>query len=73
MSNYKESLNQDDKRRFKIRELEVQFNLKRDNDNFCNGLCDVTKSEIKEGFNSDGCVETFQGGFTNNENFCSNY
>lgn len=45
-----------DKRRFKIRELEVQFNLKRDNDNFCNGLCDVTKSEIKDDYLTNSLI-----------------
>ena len=40
---------------------------------FCPCAIDLTKSKITEGFNSDGCVETFQGGFTKNENFCSNY
>lgn len=39
-----------DKRRFKIKDLEVQFNLKKDDDNFCSGLCNVTRSEIKDDY-----------------------
>jgi hypothetical protein len=38
------------KRRFKIKNLYVKFNLNKDNDNYCNGLCDVTKSEIKDDY-----------------------
>jgi hypothetical protein len=35
-------------------------------ENFCPCGTDLTSNvTIKEGFNSEGCVETFQGGFTN--------
>lgn len=47
VNEYSKSL---DKRRFKIKELEVQFNLKKDDNNFCNGLCNVTQSEIEEDY-----------------------
>ena len=38
------------KRRFKIKELSIQFNLIKGDEYFCNGLCDVTKSEIKDDY-----------------------
>lgn len=38
------------KRRFKVKELKVKFDIKKDGENFCNGLCNVTQSEIKEDY-----------------------
>lgn len=61
-----------DKRRFKIRELEVQFNLKRDNDNFCNGLCDVTKSEIKDDYLTNSLI-TFDIGYLKLDDYFIKY
>ena len=61
-----------DKRRFKIRELEVQFNLKKDNDNFCNGLCDVTKSEIKDDYLTNSLI-TFDIGYLKLDDYFIKY
>jgi len=47
INEYSKSL---DKRRFKVKGLKVIFNLKVDNENFCNGICDVTRSEIKDDY-----------------------
>lgn len=61
-----------DKRRFKIRELEVQFNLKKDNDNFCNGLCDFTKSEIKDDYLTNSSI-TFDIGYLKLDDYFIKY
>lgn len=39
-----------DKNQFKIKGLEVEFKIKKDNENSCNGLFNATKSEIKEDY-----------------------
>lgn len=61
INEYSKSLN---KRRFKIKKLEVQFNLKEDNENFCNGLCNVTKSEIEDDYLINTSIE-FEIGYLN--------
>jgi len=42
----------------------VQFNLKEDNENFCNGLCNVTKSEIEDDYLINTSIE-FEIGYLN--------
>lgn len=61
-----------DKRRFKIKELEIQFNLKKDNDNFCNGLCDFTKSEIKDDYLTNSSI-TFDIGYLKLDDYFIKY
>lgn len=52
------------KRRFKIKKLEVKFQLNKDSENFCNGLCDVTKSEIKDDYLINSSI-IFEIGYSN--------
>jgi hypothetical protein len=57
------------KRKFKIKKLEVKFQLNKDSENFCNGLCDVTKSEIKDDYLINSLI-IFEIGYSNlNDDF----
>jgi hypothetical protein len=57
------------KRIFKIKKLEVKFHLNKDSENFCNGLCDVTKSEIKDDYLVNP-IFIFEVGYSNlNDDF----
>jgi hypothetical protein len=47
IDNYSKVLN---KRKFKLKKLKVLFNLIESDNNFCNGLCNVTESYIKDDY-----------------------
>jgi hypothetical protein len=48
-------------RNFKIKNLEVKFNLTKQKYNFCNGLCDISKSEIIEDYLVNSSITFYIG------------
>lgn len=55
------------KRRFKIKNLQITFFFRKDSENFCNGLCNITNSKIENDYLIDTSI-SFNIGYLNLDN-----